>query len=174
MRNHMTILVVTVAICLRVKSYLIREDQFRSSSIKTIENYMLDGYSYRTQRSIDILDCAQACLAEKLCLSFNFNHGGNGGCHLNSRNAVGVEEYLLFFQGYMYGEMQNFSEPVFVSPGNRVPVLQYTFTCLGAKGRSGPITTDGYNDTNLQNSVRLENGKQLWTVPMTATYTIEG
>ena len=104
-----TIILAIMEISLLAKSYLIRDEHFRSSSIRTTENYKLLDHSFRQQRSHDILDCAHACLSDDRCFSFNFNYGGDGDCYLNERNASGMEEMLLFQQGYTYGELQNIS-----------------------------------------------------------------
>eukprot|EP01052_Picozoa_sp_SAG31_P016156 SAG31_NODE_1060_length_10111_cov_17.871354_8_plen_303_part_00 len=49
-----------------------------------------------------------------------------------------------------------------------------TFTTLDGNGRSGPTSTDAYQDTDLggEEVVQLEEGLQIWTVPSTASYTI--
>ena len=46
------------------------------------------------------------------------------------------------------------------------------FTTLGAKGENGPSNT-GYVGTPLEGKVALDNGIQIWTVPMTGSYVIE-
>eukprot|EP01046_Picozoa_sp_COSAG06_P048838 COSAG06_NODE_7382_length_2522_cov_8.904251_2_plen_746_part_01 len=47
-------------------------------------------------------------------------------------------------------------------------------TCLGASGMNGPTSLAGYVDSPLADMVRLDqHGRQLWTVPASATYRIE-
>ena len=40
------------------------------------------------------------------------------------------------------------------------------------QGNSGPTSTTGYTNTTLQGTVTLDNGKQIWTVPLTAKYSL--
>ena len=40
-------------------------------------------------------------------------------------------------------------------------------------GSNGPTGTSGYKGTTLQGKVRIENGIQLWTVPLSGSYVIE-
>nr|XP_058952700.1 ALK tyrosine kinase receptor-like [Pocillopora verrucosa] len=51
--------------------------------------------------------------------------------------------------------------------------FKFTFTTLGAVGSNGPTGTSGYKGTTLQGKVRIENGIQLWTVPLSGSYVIE-
>ncbi|MDC0165157.1 hypothetical protein OAI82_02120, partial [bacterium] len=44
---------------------------------------------------------------------------------------------------------------------------------MGASGRYGPSNTNGYNGSKLQGQVTLVNGIQIWTVPVTGSYTIK-
>jgi hypothetical protein len=47
-------------------------------------------------------------------------------------------------------------------------------TCLGASGMNGPKSLAGYVDSPLADMIRLDqHGRQLWTVPASATYRIE-
>ena len=51
-----------------------------------------------------------------------------------------------------------------------------TFTNCSSTGKSGPSQSDcntSYSGTSLEGDVTLSSGIQLWTVPTTATYTIE-
>ncbi|XP_015756482.1 PREDICTED: loricrin-like isoform X2 [Acropora digitifera] len=52
------------------------------------------------------------------------------------------------------------------------PPLQITFTTLGAKGRTGPQKTTGYQGTPLEGKVTLDKGTQIWIVPTTGRYSI--
>ena len=53
------------------------------------------------------------------------------------------------------------------------PDFNVTFTTLGAKGPRGPTDISGYQGTTLQGKVTLDNGIQIWQVPMTGSYLIE-
>ena len=44
---------------------------------------------------------------------------------------------------------------------------------LGARGETGPSSTLGYDETPLKGQVNLNNGIQIWTVPVTGSYVIE-
>jgi hypothetical protein len=57
--------------------------------------------------------------------------------------------------------------------GDADPDTEYTFTNLGASGRTGPTTTDLYIGTPLEEAVTLNSGIQSWTVPGNGTYSIE-
>lgn len=51
----------------------------------------------------------------------------------------------------------------------------YSFTPCGATGNTGPSQTQAnstYSNTNLQNSVTVNQGIQSWTVPITSVYNI--
>ena len=49
----------------------------------------------------------------------------------------------------------------------------FVFTTLGARGEAGPTNTAGYVGTSLEGKVQLDNGIQIWTVPLTGVYVIE-
>ena len=49
----------------------------------------------------------------------------------------------------------------------------FTFTTLGALGPTGPKFTYGYQGTPLEGKVTLQNGIQLWQVPLTGSFVIE-
>ena len=50
----------------------------------------------------------------------------------------------------------------------------FVFTNLGARRETGPTNTSGYLGTPLEGQVTLDNGIQIWTVPVTTgTYVIE-
>ena len=44
---------------------------------------------------------------------------------------------------------------------------------MGARGKTGPTNTSGYLGTSLEGKVTLDNGIQIWTVPVTGIYVIE-
>jgi len=49
---------------------------------------------------------------------------------------------------------------------------KFEFTTLGAKGRFGPTSLDGYIDTPLESKVTLINGIQEWKAPVSGNYRI--
>ena len=49
----------------------------------------------------------------------------------------------------------------------------YNFTTLGASGKDGPDSNTGYIGTGLQD-VQVQGGKQVWTVPLTRRFRVEG
>ena len=54
-----------------------------------------------------------------------------------------------------------------------IVATEYVFTTLGARGENGPSNTSGYSGTTLEDNVILQNGIQIWTVPVTGSYIIE-
>ena len=50
---------------------------------------------------------------------------------------------------------------------------QFVFTTLGARGETGPSDLSEYAGTSLEGKVTLNNGIQIWTVPVTGAYVIE-
>ena len=120
------ILVIMIAsLChLCTESYLIRQDSFRSSTISTTPNHFLDGCSFKSQRTDDIFQCSRMCLSDYHCLSFNYKHIGGGVCQLNSKNVEGLEDSLLYLQGFTYGEMQNLSVSIILS--NKSPIYYHS------------------------------------------------
>ena len=50
---------------------------------------------------------------------------------------------------------------------------EFVFTTLGARGETGPTNTSGYLGTSLESKVKLDDGIQSWTVPVTGIYVIE-
>ena len=53
------------------------------------------------------------------------------------------------------------------------PDFNFTFTTLGAQGPRGPTDTSGYQGTTLQHKVTLDEGIQIWQVPLNGSYLIE-
>ena len=51
--------------------------------------------------------------------------------------------------------------------------FNFTFTTLGAQGKTGPSDTSGYRGTTLEHKVTLRKGIQIWKVPLNGTYVIE-
>ena len=50
---------------------------------------------------------------------------------------------------------------------------KYAFTTLDARGETGPSDISGYAGTSLEGKVTLNNGIQIWTVPVNGIYVIE-
>ncbi|XP_031550646.1 loricrin-like [Actinia tenebrosa] len=144
------------------------ESLSHSSAIKTTASHMLSGFTFRSQRVYDILKCAQLCLGDNRCLSFNYEDRIDGECRLNNQTAVAQDDSLYYSKRFTYGEMRDRQRS-----GNQDSDCVFVFTTLGAKGKRGPIDTHGYNGTNLDGSVTLDSGLQLWRVPQTAVYSIE-
>ena len=53
------------------------------------------------------------------------------------------------------------------------PDLKFAFTTLDGKGPTGPTDASGYQGTTLHGKVSLDNGIQLWQVPVNGSYVIE-
>lgn len=53
------------------------------------------------------------------------------------------------------------------------PDFNFTFTTLGGQGPTGPTNTSGYQGTTLQGKVTLDNGIQIWQVPLNGSYVVE-
>ena len=51
--------------------------------------------------------------------------------------------------------------------------FKFTFTTLGAQGKTGPSNTSGYRGTTLEHKVTLQKGIQIWKVPLNGTYVIK-
>ena len=51
--------------------------------------------------------------------------------------------------------------------------FNFTFTTLGAQGKTGPSDTSRYQGTTLEHKVTLQKGIQIWKVPLNGTYVIE-
>ena len=49
----------------------------------------------------------------------------------------------------------------------------FVFTTLSAKGETWPTNTSTYAGTPLEGKITLDNGIQIWTVPVTGIYVIE-
>ncbi|PFX18751.1 hypothetical protein AWC38_SpisGene16847, partial [Stylophora pistillata] len=52
-------------------------------------------------------------------------------------------------------------------------VHRYVFSNLDGKEETGPTSTSGYAGTSLDGKVTLNNGIQIWSVPVTGWYVIE-
>ena len=50
--------------------------------------------------------------------------------------------------------------------------MWYNFTTLGATGKNGPVSAEGYKGTLLQ-EVQVTNGVQEWQAPVTGKYHVE-
>ena len=147
---------------------LTRSNVWKSSLIGTRHNYALVGHVMFSRVAKGSMVCSQLCLSKPGCLSFNFKNrqeiDSEGLCELNQRRCHGDREVTLTpIRGYVYGEFVD------------AELKRYTFTSLGAQGPYGPTTAEvvGYSGTNLEGQVEIENGYQLWKVPISGTYSIE-
>ncbi|XP_068747016.1 leukocyte tyrosine kinase receptor-like [Montipora capricornis] len=133
----------------------------RSSTFSITENHVLKGCVIHRQQSYDFLSCAHLCLTRSDCASVNYENVRNGICELNRHgSSMCVTNALIRQPGYLFGLLI-------------VPERKYIFTTLGARGRTGPTSTAGYEGTSLESQVILDKGIQIWTVPVTGTYVIE-
>lgn len=160
--------VILASIFIPFSLAMTRSDVRASSLIDTQENYALLGHVIASHVTKGITACSQLCLSNTDCLSFNFRQNPQiyveGLCQLNSRRCQNNRDVKLTpVEGYIYGEFID------------VKIEQYIFTTLGAQGKDGPTKSQlgGYNGTSLEGKVNIINGKQLWDVPFTGTYTIE-
>lgn len=147
---------------------LTRSNVWKSSLIGTRHNYALVGHVMFSRVAKGSMVCSQLCLSKPGCLSFNFKNrqeiDSEGLCELNQRRCHGDREVTLTpIRGYVYGEFVD------------AELKRYTFTSLGAQGPHGPTTAEvvGYSGTSLEGQVDIENGYQLWKVPISGTYSIE-
>jgi hypothetical protein len=82
---------------------------------------------------------------------------------LNYDPGLDIEDKLIY--------ISKFSEKYNLKLGT-APFKAVQFTTLGSSGRTGPTSTNGYNNTNLAGEVTLKNGIQIWRVPKTRVYKI--
>ncbi|XP_073258293.1 uncharacterized protein [Porites lutea] len=152
---------------------LIRTDTQRSTTVSSTDDHVLNGSAIYKQRTSDFLSCAQSCLAHPNCMSFNYENIENGVCELNRDATDGSILVALTTRiGYTFGQFLNITEPVFSAEGGQKD-HKYVFTTLGAREETGPSDISGYAGTSLEGKVTLNNGIQIWTVPVTGTYVIE-
>ena len=106
--------------------------------------------------------------------------GGGGGAHNSGKEFagggggsfnVGSDQDNTFSYNLGHGKVAIGPPESFGSDQNGSDVL--SFNNLGASGRYGPSNTNGYNGSKLQGQVTLVNGIQIWTVPVTGSYTIK-
>ncbi|KAJ7373894.1 Glycine rich protein [Desmophyllum pertusum] len=170
------VLLVFITCTTPARFIIIRTDESRSSTISTTQGHVLSGYVIHTQRTGNILSCAHLCLARPNCESFNYENIQNGICELNGKVSDGgiavVKNALSAKRGYSFSQLVNISDPVFLDGGGQNE-HNYVFTALGARGETGPSDTSGYVGTSLEGKVSLNNGIQIWTVPVTGSYVIE-
>lgn len=167
-RNLVTLNVILLLSFTPLSLALTRSDVWKSSLIGTRHNYALVGHVMFSRVAKGSIVCSQLCLSEPGCLSFNFKKrqeiDNEGLCELNQRRCHGDREVNLTpIRGYVYGEFVD------------AELKRYTFTSLGAQGPHGPTTAEvvGYSGTSLEGQVDIENGYQLWKVPISGTYSIE-
>ena len=89
-----------------------RTDSDRSSKLLLTKNRFLEGHAIQRQRAYDVMACAQLCLAETHCDSFNFENIENGMCEMTSKGGFGDSaglENLFHRQGYVFGQQVDIS-----------------------------------------------------------------
>lgn len=106
--------------------------------------------------------------------------GGGGGAHNSGKEFagggggsfnVGSDQDNTFSYNLGHGKVAIGPPESFGSDQNGSDIL--SFNNLSASGRYGPSNTNGYNGSKLQGQVSLVNGIQIWTVPVTGSYTIK-
>ncbi|XP_032232687.2 keratin, type I cytoskeletal 9 [Nematostella vectensis] len=164
-----------------------------SAYFKVHENTRKLGEILETKPEETSIICALLCLKNPKCNSMNFYDFGE--CELLREQMESGNE-LEERHGVNYGEI---STDCRLSPcsngGSCLPgkwqyfcacpvqwkgvaceqlkdVVSFEFTTLGASGRIGPTDTSAYQATTLSDSVHLENGIQIWTVPITGIYHV--
>ncbi|KAL9979965.1 hypothetical protein ACROYT_G008492 [Oculina patagonica] len=142
---------------------LYSNEVFRSSYLTLWDDHVLLGHVISLHPARGVTSCAQGCLSNPRCLSFNFGKKSNV-CELNNSSSQFLKHLKDFVgrPGFVHGH--------WITVG---AVMQFVFTTLGAQGPMGPTNTSGYLGTLLEGKVQLSNGIQEWTVPYTGTYFIE-
>ena len=93
-----------------VNLLLVREDMRRSSTVSTKDNHVLRGYTIHKRRTYDLLSCAQLCMAQSNCMSFNYENIENGYCELNREATdASILVALTTQTGYTFGQFVNLS-----------------------------------------------------------------
>ena len=93
-----------------VNLLLVREDMRRSSTVSTKDNHVLRGYTIHKRRTYDLLSCAQLCMAQSNCMSFNYENIENGNCELNREATdASILVALTTQTGYTFGQFVNLS-----------------------------------------------------------------
>ena len=101
----MEVLFILIYITPPVSLLLIGEDMRRSSTVSTKDNHMLRGYTIHKQRTYSLLSCAQLCLAQSTCMSFNYENIENGDCELNGEATdASIDGALTTQRGYTFGQ----------------------------------------------------------------------
>lgn len=145
-------------ILLKSQAYgLVRTDDHSSSLFNQKANARVKGHVIKTINAASFITCAQLCLLNSKCKSINFQT--RGVCELNDKipNESNVEKDHQVILGWWIS----------------IQTDTFTFTHLGARGQYGPTNSNGYNGSNLEGKVQVNNGIQTWTVPFTGNYIIE-
>ncbi|XP_044174150.1 ALK tyrosine kinase receptor-like [Acropora millepora] len=137
----------------------------QESLVKVTEHSHRNGNIIQRKQTTSELTCALLCLRKDGCLSFNYK--AKEQCELLSDTAEQFVDGLSKRAGWIYGEIVTS-----LQWNKNGPPLQVTFTTLGAKGRTGPQDTKGYQGTPLEGKVTLDKGTQIWIVPTTGRYSI--
>ncbi|KAJ7373897.1 Glycine rich protein [Desmophyllum pertusum] len=178
-RTNMIVFIILLTVTSSVSSLLTPGDS-RSSFLHIVQDYYLDGHVTYRQKASSVLSCAQLCLRRlPLCRSLNYgNKGGAKICELNdegidiTKTGVTSLDSLVAMSGFIFAQLINLTDEYSTEEtGNEEQT--FFFTALGARGETGPSNTSGYVGTSLEGKVSLNNGIQIWTVPVTGSYVIE-
>ena len=105
----MLLSILTLMAIATLTTALTRTEMKSSSVVSVRRNHVLAGHAVSRQRAYDLLSCAHRCLADPLCMSFNFEDTPNGLCELNSQVAetTDMEKELLPKHGFVFGKLTN-------------------------------------------------------------------
>ncbi|KAL9980796.1 hypothetical protein ACROYT_G009434 [Oculina patagonica] len=154
------------------------DDNSRSSFLYTVEDHYLEGHVIHRKKASSVLSCAQLCMRRfPECRSLNYDKKeGTMVCELNDEGIniaeTGVTS-LVPMSGYIFAQLLNLMDQYNTKAETGNKEQTFVFSTLGARGETGPTITSGYVGTLLEGKVTLNNGIQIWTVPVTGSYVIE-
>lgn len=137
-------------------SGLVRSEDEKFSFMRQKCNTRLKNHVIGWRTTPSFITCTQYCLMHASCKSVNYKVSGL--CELNDAVPTGedIESH------------KDFTLSWFIS----VQSETFVFTTLGGRGQEGPTNIRGYEDSNLEGKVQVDNGIQTWIVPMTGKYVI--
>ncbi|KAL9975165.1 hypothetical protein ACROYT_G012291 [Oculina patagonica] len=166
----------------------------RSAYIETQENMRLKGHVVQRFKSPSLMACSHSCVKNAWCTSTNFH---KTTCELNKHEMTTINDdtklygregstFSLFLKGCLMTGCLNGGTCLFDVKketflctcklpwtGKKCEVkLEFHFTTLGSVGKQGPTSNAGYKGTSLEN-VKVSNGLQEWSAPLTGWYNIE-
>ncbi|XP_068706596.1 uncharacterized protein [Montipora foliosa] len=144
------------------------------------------GYSYDGRNCLDIDECSSEneCNKNATCTNTvgSYNCTCKKGYEGDGRNCSDVNEctasspvcHVNATCNNNLGSYQCTCKPGYAGDGKSCKALKAVFTNLGAKGRMGPSSLNGYySGQDHDGQVTLVSGIQHWVVPYTAAYKIE-